>query len=141
MYIEKVLLHFPRELVNEPILCTVTREFDITFSIISARIMENEQGVIKVELHGVRHKVLEALEFMKNRGVGIRNLSKFVTIDRKLCTDCGACVVHCPTGALYYTESREVGFEPKKCIACELCRPACPYHAVIVAHADEVEAV
>ncbi len=141
MFTEKILVHFPRGLVNEPILSTVIREFDITFNIISARITENEEGMLKVELHGSRPNVLAALEFMKKEGVGIRSLSKFVTIDRKLCTDCGACVVHCPTGALHYTEDRRVGFDPSKCIACELCRPACPYKAVIVAHTQDAQPV
>ena len=139
MYSERILVHFPKDLVNEPILCIVTREFDITFNIISARITENEEGQLKVELRGTRQNVLAAVDFMKKKGVGIRSLSKFVTIDRKLCTDCGACVVQCPTGALFYAEDRSVGFDAAKCIACELCRAACPYGAVAVAHLEEAK--
>ncbi|MHC4715169.1 MAG: NIL domain-containing protein [Planctomycetota bacterium] len=141
MFTEKLYVHFPRNLVQEPILCNVTRQFDITFNIISARITENEEGVMKVELRGARPKVLAAVNYMKKKGLVVRSLSKFVTLDRALCTDCGACVVHCPTAALYFGEEREVLFDPKKCIACELCRPACPYHAVIVAHGEEAERV
>ena len=138
MFSERILMQFPRELVNEPILCTVTREFDITFSIISATITENEEGRLKVELRGTRPNVLAAVDFMKKKGVGVRSLSKFVTLDRKLCTDCGACVVHCPTAALFYNGDQTVGFDAAKCISCELCRLACPYHAVIVAHANDM---
>ena len=137
MFSERILLQFPRELVNEPILCTVTREFDITFNILSARITENEEGQLKVELRGTRSNVLEAVEFIKQKGVTVRSLSKYVTIDRKLCTDCGACVVHCPSGALFYEAGLAVGFDATKCIACELCRLACPYRAVVVAHSGE----
>ena len=138
MFTERILVHFPRTLVQEPILSIVTKEFDITFNIISARITENEEGVMKVGLRGTRSKVLAAIDFMKKKGLSVRSLSKFVTIDRALCTDCGACVVHCPTGALFYEADRAVGFDSSKCISCELCRLACPYHAVLVAHADEV---
>ena len=141
MFSERVLLEFPRELVNEPILCTVTREYDITFSIIAARITENEEGRLKVELRGTRSNVTSAIDFMKKKGLVVRSLSKFVTIDRKLCTDCGACVVHCPTGALYYAEDHAVDFDTAKCIACELCRLACPYSAVVVAHSNDVAQV
>lgn len=137
MFTERVLLEFPRDLVNEPILCTVTREYDITFSIIAARITENEEGRLKVELRGTRPNVNAAIDFMKKKGLGVRSLSKFVTIDRKLCTDCGACVVQCPTAALYYNGDKAVAFDSAKCIACELCRLACPYQAVIVAHGSE----
>jgi L-aspartate semialdehyde sulfurtransferase ferredoxin len=141
MYSERIMVHFPRGLVNEPVLSMVVKQFDITFNIISARITENEEGQLKVELQGKRPNVLQAVEFMKERGVGVRSLSKIVTIDRKLCTDCGACVVHCPTAALYYADDRSVAFDPKKCITCELCRLACPYRAVLVAHAEEGEKV
>ncbi len=138
MFSERILMQFPRELVNEPLLSIVTKEFDIVFNIISARITENEEGQLKVELRGKRPNVLAAVDYIKKKGVSIRSLSKFVTVDRKLCTDCGACVVQCPTGALYYEEDLSVGFDAAKCIACELCRLACPYSAIVVAHADEV---
>ena len=137
MFSERVLLEFPRELVNEPILCMVTRDFDITFNIIAARITENEEGRLKVELRGTRANVMAAVDFMKKKGLVVRSLSKFVTVDRKLCTDCGACVVHCPTSALFYEADNAVGFDAGKCIACELCRLACPYRAVVVAHTNE----
>ena len=139
MYSERIMMYFPKDLVNEPILCTVVREFDIVFNIISATITENEEGRLKVELIGKRPNVTKAVEFIKSKGVGVENLSKFITIDRDLCTDCGACVVHCPTQALFITEDRALGFDAKKCITCELCRHACPYHAVIVAHSNEVQ--
>ena len=141
MFTERILVHFPRTLVQEPILSIVTKQFDITFNIISARITENEEGVMKVGLRGTRSKVLGAIDFMKKKGLSVRSLSKFITIDRALCTDCGACVVHCPTGALYYGPEREVVFDAKKCIACELCRPACAYRAVLVAHSEEAQRV
>ena len=136
MYSERILVGFPRELVNEPILSSVIKEFGIDFNIIAAKITENEEGELKVELRGTRQNVLAAIDYIKKKGIGVRSLSKFITIDRELCTDCGACVVQCPTAALYYTEDHAVGFDAAKCIACELCRLACPYRAVIVAHAD-----
>ncbi len=141
MFTEKLLMHFPRELVQQPILSVVTREFDITFNIISARITENEEGVMKVELRGKRQDVQAATRYIREKGVTVRSLSKFIRIDKDLCTDCGACVVHCPTAALYCDEGRAVVFDKKKCIACELCRTACPFHAVVVAHIEEAERV
>lgn len=137
MYSERILIHFPRELVNQPILSSVVKEFDISFNLLSARVMENEEGQIKVVLRGARANVLAAVDFIKKKGVGVKSLSKFIEIDRENCTDCGACVVHCPTSALYVAPGGETAFDASKCIACELCRPACPYHAVVVAHVDE----
>ncbi len=100
MYSERILVHFPRGLVNEPVLSMVVKQFDITFNIISARITENEEGQLKVELQGTRPNVHKAIEFMKGKGVGVQNLSRIVKIDRKLCTDCGACAEICPVEAI-----------------------------------------
>lgn len=137
MYSERIMMAFPRNLVNEPILSTVVRQFEITFNIISAKIMENEEGQLKVELRGKRQDVLASIDFMKKKGVVVQSLSKVISIDRALCTDCGACIVHCPTGALFYGEGRSLGYDAAKCITCELCRLACPFHAVVVAHTAE----
>jgi ferredoxin len=141
MYSERIMMSFPQNLVNEPILSTVVRQFDITFNIISARIMENEEGQLKVELRGKRQDVLASIDFMKKKGVVVQSLSKVITIDRALCTDCGACVVHCPTGALSCGEGMALGYDAAKCITCELCRLACPFHAVVVAHEREPQGV
>ena len=43
------------------------------------------------------------------------------------CADAG-CITVCPApGALYRTKQGLVGFDPQKCIGCEMCRGACPF--------------
>jgi ferredoxin len=44
------------------------------------------------------------------------------------CVHCGACVGQCPTEALAVDPStKTVGFDSRRCVACELCLPACGY--------------
>ena len=45
-----------------------------------------------------------------------------------VCSDCGACVAVCPSGALTKT-GRKVIHDPGPCIACDSCLAACPTHA------------
>ena len=61
-------------------------------------------------------------------------MEKDITRDEKKCTHCGACIVHCPTGALYIKDRKtmEVGFDKSKCILCEACIPVCPVNAMEV---------
>ena len=52
------------------------------------------------------------------------------------CTDCGACINQCPTGALSVNDDYEVKLDAEKCIACGHCALACTYDAVEVTFAD-----
>jgi pyruvate formate lyase activating enzyme len=45
-----------------------------------------------------------------------------------VCSNCGACVAVCPSGALTKT-GRKVAHDPGVCIACDSCLAACPTHA------------
>lgn len=45
-----------------------------------------------------------------------------------VCSDCGTCVVVCPSGALSRT-GRKVVHNPSVCIACDSCLAACPTRA------------
>ena len=45
-----------------------------------------------------------------------------------VCSDCGACVAVCPSGALNRT-GRKVAHDPNVCIACDSCLAACPTRA------------
>ena len=45
-----------------------------------------------------------------------------------VCSDCGACVAVCPSGALNRT-GRKFAHDPNVCIACDSCLAACPTRA------------
>jgi len=85
-----------------------------------------------LEIEGEEKDFKEGLKYLEERGVKVQPLSQDVVMREELCTHCGACVVHCPTSALYLTEERKVLFAPEKCIACEICVEICPYRAMEV---------
>ncbi|MBI4338447.1 MAG: 4Fe-4S binding protein [Chloroflexi bacterium] len=51
-----------------------------------------------------------------------------VHIEPEVCTACGLCAVHCPTGALALTEGEEVAlsFDAALCVGCAACDQVCP---------------
>jgi ferredoxin len=57
--------------------------------------------------------------------------NKGVHWDEIHCAQCGACVVHCPTGALSIVDraTRTVVFNEDSCIECLACIAACPFGA------------
>ncbi|MBU0497473.1 MAG: 4Fe-4S binding protein [Candidatus Thermoplasmatota archaeon] len=51
-----------------------------------------------------------------------------VTIDKKTCTACGACVEVCPVDAISLKEKAEV--DEDTCIDCGACVDECPVEAI-----------
>ncbi len=48
---------------------------------------------------------------------------------QQLCRHCGACLEHCPSGALSRDARGEVVFEPALCQSCDTCIKVCPHCA------------
>ncbi|MFW6173196.1 MAG: 4Fe-4S binding protein [Elusimicrobiota bacterium] len=127
----KIVLHFPRTLVNKPIVYKLIKDFDLSFNILKAKILPDEEGLMVMELSGTDENYEKGIKYLKDSGVKIQPLSKDIKRDEEKCTHCGACVVMCPTDALVVDpKTRKIIFDSGKCIACELCIDACPTRAM-----------
>lgn len=128
---KRIVLTFPHKMVGKPIVCKLVKDYDLTFNILQAKITPNEEGIMVLELDGLKENYDKGVKFLKESGVKIEPLSKEVTRDEDRCTQCGACVTICPTEALYADrKTMKVLFDAEKCIACELCIKACPPRAM-----------
>ncbi|WP_448589919.1 4Fe-4S binding protein [Thermodesulfobium sp.] len=61
-----------------------------------------------------------------------KGIAVVFSIDPELCEACGACVLICPTGAIFISE-KEIEFsviDPNKCQGCGVCAIVCPNGAV-----------
>ena len=134
MVSKRVVLHFPNRLIDQPIIYRLSKEYDLTFNILLARIMPSEEGLMVAELSGEDEKYNAGIEYLCEQGVDVQFLSRDVRRDEKRCTQCGACTTICPTGALFIPDrtTMVVTFEIEKCVACSLCVPACPPRAMHV---------
>ncbi len=127
----RVVLHFPRSLVDQPIMCRLAREFNIDFNILKASVTPKEEGLLVVELTGESKDYDKGQEYLAQTGVEIQPLSQDVVRNETRCTHCGACTVLCPTAALTVDSStRRIDFDNDKCIACGICVTACPPRAM-----------
>ncbi len=128
---KKIVLHFQRSLVNQPIVDKLIKNYDLSFNILKAQILPDEEGLMVLELSGDDKNYENGINYLKSSGVSIQPLSKDIKRDEDKCTHCGVCVVMCPTDALRIDkETRKVIFESDKCIACELCIDPCPTRAM-----------
>jgi len=133
MISKKIVLKFPIKISGKPVVYKLTKDFDLVFNILRARITPKEEGELVIELTGYKEKYAEGIKYLKDLGVKIQPLSQDVTRDEERCTHCGACITICPSGALYMEkESMKVIFDVDKCIACELCVKGCPPRAMKV---------
>lgn len=130
---KRVVLHFPRSLVDQPIISRLVKDYALEFNILKASVTPKEEGLLLLELSGEREDYENGIRYLAELGVGIQPLSQDVSRNEERCTHCGACVVICPTGALALEPStRRVNFDNSKCIACGLCVLPCPPRAMEV---------
>lgn len=66
----KVYLTFPTAQVKEAIICDMYDKYKVRFNIRSASV--NEQvGLMAVELEGPEDKIVEAIKFFRSRGLNV----------------------------------------------------------------------
>ena len=127
----RVVLRFPRSLVDQPIVSKLIKDYNLDFNILKASVSPREEGLLVMELTGQRKDFDKAMDYLTEAGVVTQPLSRDIRRNEERCTHCGACVVMCPTGAFEVDEvTRKVKFDDTKCIACELCLLTCPPRAM-----------
>ena len=130
---KRIVLHFPKRLVERPIIYRLVKDYDLEFNILKASITPEQEGLMVLELKGNQQEYDKGIEFLIKAGVKIQSLSQDVTRNDERCTHRGACITVCPTGAFSLeSKTRLVLFDNEKCIACGLCIPACPPRAMEV---------
>ena len=129
----RLVLRFPKKLLDQPVISTTVRNYDLGFNILRAQVSPEQEGFVVLGLEGEPGNIEAAIEWMTGQGVDITPLDRTVVRDDEKCTDCGACIVICPTGALAMDlDTREVSFDAEKCVACGACVPVCPPRAMSI---------
>lgn len=133
MYSKILILRFSQKVAHQPIVCNLTKRFDLTFNILNATILPRKEGILVLELSGEKKQFREGIKYLKAQGVRVQNADQEIKRQKSRCTHCGACTAVCPTGALYIQRPEMlVEFDQRKCSLCELCIPACPSRAMSV---------
>jgi len=129
----KIVLHFPRRIVERTIVCRLAKDYDLEFNILKALVTPEEEGLLVLELSGEQKEYDKGIKYLTETGVRIESLSQNFIRNEERCTHCGACVTVCPSGAFEVDPAtRLVSFDDEKCVACGLCIKACPPRAMEV---------
>ena len=129
---KKIVLHFPKEIADKPVVYKLIKDFNLVFNILKANVSPEKEGLLVIELTGGQKDLDKGLKYLKDNKITMRPLEKDIVRDEKKCTHCSACVVHCPTNALYIKDRKtmKVEFDKSKCILCDACISVCPVNAM-----------
>ncbi|MBA3066638.1 4Fe-4S binding protein [bacterium] len=127
---KRLVLKFSPQIVNQPLMFTLSKKYDVSFNILKASIAQNKFGMMIVELDGKKKNIEAASCFLKKSGVSFQRLGEDIKQDEKKCVSCGVCIGYCPTNAFSFDKKNKVIFDSQKCIACEFCVTHCPYGAM-----------
>jgi len=134
MVTKKLVLKFPKKITEQPIIYKLIKDYNLVFNILKAKVDPDKGGLLVLELSGEDKDYAKGIDYLEKLGVKLQPLEKDITRDEKKCTNCSACIAHCPTGALYIKDRKtmKVEFDKSKCILCEACIPVCPVGAMRV---------
>jgi L-aspartate semialdehyde sulfurtransferase ferredoxin len=133
MYARMLVLRFPKDIVDKPIITYLVRDYNLTFNILKAHIYPRKEGMLVMELRGDPGDYERGIDYLKQVGVEVEPVAQGIWRDDERCYQCGACTAVCPSGALHIERPEmAVLFESERCIACELCVKTCPSRAMTV---------
>jgi len=133
LYKRIYVLNFPKENIDQPIICKLVKEFDVEFNILKADILLQQEGVMVLELMGRKANVERGITYLNEKGVRVKKVVTGVRRDDDKCFQCGACTGICPSGALHLVRPEmAVLFDVDKCTGCGLCVTVCPVRAMQV---------
>ncbi|WP_343054563.1 NIL domain-containing protein [Desulfobacter latus] len=132
LYSKIVILDFPSQSAQRPIVCQLVKQYDLMFNILKARISSKKEGHMVLEISSAgRAAFNKGITYLKEQGVRVSTPEHKIYKDEEKCTHCGACTAVCPTDALYIKRPEmEVIFDLNKCSLCERCLLTCPVRAM-----------
>ena len=129
----KVVLRFSENTAETPVTYHLIADYGVQVNILRASIDPGKKGRMVVEISGEDSNVTRGLNYLESLGVQVENLGEEIRRLEDRCTNCTACIPHCPTRALDVDrQSWEVSFDPEKCVVCLSCLEVCIYNAMSV---------
>ena len=128
---KKLMLFFPKCECEKPIIYHLVKDYDLVVNVYRAKVTPEEEGYLVLDVTGTEDDIAQAMEFVNTFDVAVNYTGKGVSRDDDSCTHCGACIGHCPTGALQIGDraTREVAYREADCIECLACIRVCPFAA------------
>jgi len=130
-YRKIVILTFPPDMVDKPVVCNLTRLFEVTFNILKAQITPRKEGYMTIELTGSEESCINGIKYLKEQGIKTSNAAQKISRNDESCIHCGMCTAICSNDSLALDpKTRKIAFDMERCTACGLCVRICPVRAM-----------
>jgi ferredoxin len=124
---EKFVLEYTEDTVDEPIVYSLVKHFDVKVNILRAEISPGHEGNMLVEIESDPERLRKAEAYLLEKSVRMIPIAQTLGFDEGACFDCGACTAVCFSGCLVIeAPDWKLKVDRNKCTACGLCVPACP---------------
>ncbi|MGZ4881688.1 MAG: 4Fe-4S binding protein [Halobacteriota archaeon] len=123
----KIVLKFPQEIMQGPLLADVVLETGVRINIDRA-LVDASVGEIVIDVPDER--VEEVAEAFRRRGTEVHEMDTPIALDESECVQCGACVSVCPVEVFTYNEDRTISIDLTRCVLCKTCMTMCPHGAL-----------
>lgn len=77
MATRRIHLDFPKELITQPLIWKVGRDFDVMTNIRRANV-DHEHGWVDLGLEGADDEIEKAIQFLKDKGVEVNPIERNV---------------------------------------------------------------
>lgn len=129
----RLVLTFPPEVVERPVVALLVKDYDVITNILRAEVHEGEIGRMLVELEGQAKRLREGVQYLKDLGVQVEDAITDIDLEEELCIACGACTAVCQPRALKVEAPQwELELDKDRCILCGFCVDACPLQLITV---------
>jgi ferredoxin len=125
---EKYILEYSSAVVDDPVVYTLVKRFDIKVNILRAEISSGQEGSMLVELEADPERLAECRDYLASLSVSLSPIARSLTVREEECVHCGSCTGVCFSGCLSMKAPEwRLAVDRDKCIACGLCAKACPF--------------
>jgi ferredoxin len=126
-----VILRFTKKTWNTPVIHGLTKEADLVFNILEAKVLPRQEAYAIMNLEGTEKEYAKGIEYLKSCNVIIEEVPDTIQRDDDSCVHCGACTAVCPSDALFVDgPEKKVILEKDKCIACGNCVKVCTVQCI-----------
>ncbi len=132
-YSKNIHLTFPPDMAGDPLVCNLSRLYDLTFNILKAHITPRKEGYMTLQLIGDEDTCARGIAYLAEHQIRVAPVTQRISRDDDSCMHCGMCTAICPNATLHVDRAtRLVLFDKERCTACGMCVRVCPVAAMHV---------